>query len=323
MPDGLAALRAVGVELPPHVGFSFSGIKFLSDDKSVKARFPHGTGTGIRRPLLHQILLDEAERVGVEMNWGARVSAADEGRVTVNGHSVESKWLIAADGQNSLIRRWARLDSGKTRRRRFGFRRHYQIAPWSQFVEISWSDRAQLYITPVAPDRICVALITRDKHLRFDEGLQLFPEVTSCLGNAAAVTHEQGALSSTFKLDSVYRGNVALVGEASGSVDAITGDGLSLAFQQAVALAAALRSDDLAHYQREHRRIAKLPRFMAEIMLAMDGRPRFRKRVFHALTAEPRLFERMLAMHTGAVSPFSFGARNTAALGWHLITARS
>jgi flavin-dependent dehydrogenase len=167
-----------------------------------------------------------------------------------------------------------------------------------------------------------VALITADQHLRFDEGLQLFPVVTSRLGNATPVTHEQGALSPTLRLDRVCRDNIALVGEASGSVDAITGDGLSMAFQQAVALAAAIRSGDLEEYQSAHRRIVKLPRFMAEIMLAMDGRPRFRERVFHALTREPNLFERMLAMHTGAISPLSFGARNVAALGWHLATAR-
>jgi flavin-dependent dehydrogenase len=48
---------------------------------------------------------------------------------------------------------------------------------------------------------------------------------------------------------------VALVGDASGSVDAITGEGLCLLFQQAVALAAALEAGDLALYQAEHRRI--------------------------------------------------------------------
>ncbi len=130
MPDGLAALRAVGVELPANIGFAFGGIKFLSGDKTVSAHFPHGTGVGVRRTVLHQILLDEASRVGVEMNWGARVSAPEDGRVTVNGSPVESRWLVAADGQNSLIRKWASLDKGKTRRRRFGFRRHYQMAPW-------------------------------------------------------------------------------------------------------------------------------------------------------------------------------------------------
>ncbi|MCU1307464.1 MAG: monooxygenase, FAD-binding [Acidobacteriaceae bacterium] len=320
MPDGLAALRALGIELPPNLGFLFSGIRFLSGEKAVDACFPRGKGIGVRRTLLHQVLLDEASRLGVDMHWGARVTALGR-RMTMDGRPVESKWLIAADGQNSATRKWAGLDRGKIRRRRFGFRRHYRVEPWSEFVEISWSDRAQMYITPVASDRVCVALITGDQHLRFHDGLRLFPAVESHLQNAIPITHEQGALSPSRQLDKVYSGNLALIGEASGSVDAITGDGLSLAFQQAVVLASAMRNENLSAYQSEHRRIAQLPRFMAEVMLAMDGRPRFRNRVFSALTANPVLFERMLAVHTGALAPLSFGARSAASLGWHLITA--
>ncbi|MCU1286759.1 MAG: monooxygenase, FAD-binding [Acidobacteriales bacterium] len=320
MPDGLAALHALGVELSQGLGFPFSGIRFLCGKKAVDACFPRGKGIGIRRPLLHQILLDEASRLGVEMHWSSRVYVKDD-QITMDGRPVESKWLIGADGQNSATRKWAGLDRGKTHRRRFGFRRHYQIEPWSEFVEISWSDRAQMYVTPVASDRVCVALITGNQHLRFNEGLRLFPEVEARLQNATAITHEQGALSSSRQLDKVFIGNFALIGEASGSVDAITGDGLSLAFQQAVALAEAIRCENLATYQSQHRRIAQLPRFMAEAMLAMDGRPRFRDRVFSALTANPALFERMLAVHTGAIAPLSFGARNAASLGWHLLTA--
>src|SRR6202008_4984931 len=107
-------------------------------------------------------------------------------------------------------------------------------------------------------------LISGDQHLRFHDGLRLFPEVEAHLQNATAITHEQGALSPSRQLESVYSGNLALIGEASGSVDAITGDGLSLAFQQAVVLASAMRSENLSAYQSQHRRIAQLPRFMAE-----------------------------------------------------------
>ena len=39
-------------------------------------------------------------------------------------------------------------------------------------------------------------------------------------------------------LPAVARGRVALVGDASGTVDAVTGHGLSLSFQQAIHLAA-------------------------------------------------------------------------------------
>ena len=323
MPDGLAALRALGVEIPAEFGFRFRGIKFVSGARAVNSDFPDGTGVGLRRTILHQFLLDKAAELGIEMHWGGHVVGSAEGKIMLGGRTVESKWLIAADGENSAIRCWAGLDQGQTSRRRFGFRRHYQIAPWSEFVEIFWSDHAQMYITPIAHDRICAALISSDQHLRFSEGLQLFPELEARLGDAAPVTHEQGAVSPTRKLRAVFKDNLALLGDASGSVDAITGDGLSLVFQQAAALTGAMCNGDLEIYQRRHREIGQLPRFMAEMMLAMDGRPRFRKRVFGALAADPALFDRMLGLHTGSISPFSFGVRNAASLGWHLLTANT
>jgi len=321
MPVGLAALRLLGVELPPAAGYPFRGIKFQSGQRAVDSYFIHGSGVGVRRTDLHQLLLDHAAELDIEMHWGARVAGADGGRVTLNGETVESRWLVAADGQNSAIRKWAGLDGGRTTRRRFGFRRHYRIAPWSEYVEIYWGEAAQMYITPVAPDTVCVALLCADPHLRFHDGLRLFPEVEEHLGLAVPVTSEQGALSPTRKLRSVYKDHIALIGDASGSVDAITGDGLSLTFQQAVALATAMKSNDLAGYELQHRRIAQLPRFMADFMLLMDGRPRLRDRVFSALTADPRLFQQMLALHTGALAPLSFGLRNAMSFGWHLLTA--
>jgi hypothetical protein len=60
---------------------------------------------------------------------------------------------------------------------------------------------------------------------------------------------------------------------------------------------------------------------MAELMLLMDGSAWFRRRALRALAAEPALFSRMLAIHTGALSPMKFGVQGTLALGWHLITA--
>jgi flavin-dependent dehydrogenase len=97
---------------------------------------------------------------------------------------------------------------------------------------------------------------------------------------------------------------VALVGDASGSVDAITGEGLCLLFQQSVALARAMESGDLAAYQAEHRRIGRRPRLMADMMLLLDGRRRLRTRALEVLSADPRLFARMLALHVGRISPF-------------------
>ena len=68
---------------------------------------------------------------------------------------------------------------------RFGFRRHYHVAPWSEFMEMHWGDGCQLYITPVSSREMCVVLISRNPRLRLDEALPQFPEVQRRLARAA------------------------------------------------------------------------------------------------------------------------------------------
>jgi flavin-dependent dehydrogenase len=110
------------------------------------------------------------------------------------------------------------------------------------------------------------------------------------------------------------------VGDASGSVDAITGEGLCLLFQHAVLLAEALQAGDLARYDAAHRRLGRRPALMADLMLMLDGRRRLRTRTFRAMASDPRLFSRMLAMHVGELSILDFAASGLN-LGWQLLTA--
>jgi flavin-dependent dehydrogenase len=121
-------------------------------------------------------------------------------------------------------------------------------------------------------------------------------------------------------LNRVYRGHVALIGDASGGVDAISGDGLRLGFHQAGALAEALQADDLEAYNTAHRRLARRPRLMARLLLLLNGQPALRKRVLRALSGEPDIFGRLLATHVGETSPGHMAA-TWALLGWRFLVA--
>src|SRR4029077_6374522 len=103
---------------------------------------------------------------------------------------------------------------------------------------------------------------------------------------------EKGALTSTCRLKRVSRGNVALIGDASGTVDAITGEGLGLAFSQAMVLADCLRASDMARYESAHRRLALRPLLMAHLLLMLDGRPRLQRRTLQAFQKRPDVFRR-------------------------------
>src|SRR5262245_11607525 len=262
MPDGLAAARALGIPVDVPKAQPFTGICFKEGGRAGEAGVPQGAGLGMRRTTLHSLLIEHAAAQGVRLIWGARIVFEE----------LRARWIIGADGISSAVRRWAGLEASTHHRRRFGFRRQYQVAPWNSFMELHWSDGCQLYCTPVADDEVCVASLASDPHARLDHVLPRFPEVMRRLarGNAGA---ERGGVSAQRRLRRVARGNVALIGDASGSVDAITGEGLCLLFRQARALGTALAAGDLRLYQAAHRRIGMRAEWMAEAMLFLAARP--------------------------------------------------
>jgi flavin-dependent dehydrogenase len=155
------------------------------------------------------------------------------------------------------------------------------------------------------------------------EALLQFPEIARRLKGASPITRDLGAVTALRVLRRVCRGRVALVGDASGSVDSLTGEGLGLVFRQAEALAEAIACDDLTRYQAVHRRINRSPEIMSRLLLALENRHRLRRRAILALAREPHLFERLLSAHTGAFSPLNIGFGNLFRLGRRLIAEPS
>jgi flavin-dependent dehydrogenase len=318
MPDGRQALGKLGISIPAENSHSFRGIRFVSGDLSVEASFPNGSGIGVRRTVLHGIMVERAAAAGVSLLWQTPVTGLHPDGVLLGSELVRSRWIVGADGGCSLVQRWAGLDRYASNSIRFAFRRHYRVPPWSDCMELHWGPRCQVYVTPIAADEICVALISRDPHLRLNAALAAFPQLAARLQGALQTSSERGAISATRKLRHVYHGRVALIGDASGAVDAITGEGLCLSFRQAEVLAECFETGDLRHYQQVHRKLARRPALMARLMLTLDWKTSFRQRVMRAFRSDPRLFGRMLAMHVGALSPPEF-AVDGLTLGWRAL----
>lgn len=298
MPDGINAARRLGIELEREGGQPFRGIRFFHGERSVASDFPSGVGLGIRRTILHRTMVERAEDVGVDLRWGTRVTFQAD-KVALDDTAIHARWIVGADGGRSAVRTWAGLDACSSDSHRFGFRRHYHVAPWSEFMELHWGDGCQIYITPVSPQAVCVVLISKNQYLRLDEALSQFPQLAARLGSAHPANLERGGITATRRLKAVCRGRVALVGDASGSVDAVTGEGLCLLFQHAVALADAFAANDLSLYAAAHRRAGRRPRFMSDLMLTIDSRTRLRSLVMETLADHPRLFAGMVRFHVG------------------------
>jgi len=186
-------------------------------------------------------------------------------------------------------------------------------------MEVYWGERCQGYATAVSGEQMCVALASNDPRLRLEAGLRSLPQLAARLKGAEIISGERGALTGNRAFTRVWRGNVALVGDASGTVDAITGEGLGLSFRQAVALAECLTADDLARYQLEHRKLSRRPAWMARLMLLMDRRPGLQRRTLDVFRKHPEIFRRFLELHLGDLPPLRI-VKDGLTLGWGLLT---
>jgi flavin-dependent dehydrogenase len=113
----------------------------------------------------------------------------------------------------------------------------------------------------------------------------------------------RGAGPFRLVVDRVITDRVALVGDASGYFDAITGEGLSLAFRQAQALAQALAQGTPQAYAAAHRRIQRPYEIMTRTVLWATRAPWLRRRILRALAREPAFFTDLLGVVEGLRTP--------------------
>jgi flavin-dependent dehydrogenase len=321
MPDAITALKNLGVLLPATERSCLRGVRFHSCGLSAEAVFPSsGGGVSIRRTILHDTMADYAAALGIELLWRSVVTGIDGEGVQLADRKVRTSWIIGADGVNSRVRRWAGLDTYSRTKLRYAFRRHYRITPWTDRLEIYWGKHSQAFATAVGKEQVCVAVASANPERRIEAALAEFPELQARLQGAEVTSSERGAVSANRKLKRVWRNNIALIGDASGTVDAITGEGLGLAFSHAAVLANSLKAGTLAGYQAAHRRLALRPALMARLMLTLDGRPVVQQRTLEVFRRRPEIFRRLLALHVGTVSPLCLAADGLT-LGWGLLTA--
>jgi flavin-dependent dehydrogenase len=305
MPAGLRALASLGVSDVP--GHDFTGIRYVDpfegDTLLADGDFPDGVGRGVRRLVLHQSLARRAEELGVDIRWGTPVRGLHPDGVETESGSVEADWVIGADGLHSQVRRWAGIPCTFPGTPRFGIRQHFALAPWSDRVEVHWAPGCEAYVTPVGPQEVGIALLWSGERARFEDLLPRFPHLEDRLTGQRTTSTPRGAGPFRLVVDRVLTDRVALVGDASGYFDAITGEGLSLAFRQAQALAHALAQGTPQAYAAAHRRIQRPYEIMTRTVLWATRTPWLRRRILRALAREPGVFSDLLGAVEGQRTP--------------------
>lgn len=284
MPGGLQALNDLGVDPPGH---ELRGIRYLAGGRAAEADFRAGPGRGIRRTVLHGALLDAVAAAGVRvLHYAAAGLQQDDRGATVvteaagsPGPSLRAPWVVAADGLHSPTRRYLGLDRavspGHQPGKRYGLRQHYAVRPWSDHVEVHWGPDAEAYVTPVAEDLVGVAILSHHRPVGRDP-LAGFPELLSRLEDAQVVTSLRGAGPLHQRTTRRVAGRVLLAGDASGYVDALTGEGISLGLAHARAAVAAIAAADPQSYERSWRaatrRYALMTRSLVQVTRPALGR---------------------------------------------------
>ncbi|MGQ4479843.1 NAD(P)/FAD-dependent oxidoreductase [Streptomyces sp. SAS_276] len=284
MPGGVATLRALGVEV---TGRDLRGIRYVDGTTRAEASFRDGNGLGIRRTALHSALHRRALGLGVRMLQG-KVGEVRQSADTVTAAGTTARWLIAADGLHSPLRRGLGLELPGRPHGRYGLRRHYRVAPWTDFVEVHWSRHGEAYVTPVDDDLVGVAVLSRNRR-GYDAHLADFPALTASLRGPTA-TEVRGAGPLRQRVRRRTAGRVLLVGDAAGYLDALTGEGIALALATAGAAVRCLVADRPDAYERAWTRLTRRHRLLTGALLTASHRPGTARLIVPAASRMPPLF---------------------------------
>jgi flavin-dependent dehydrogenase len=284
MPHALQMLGRLGVEPP---GKPFHGITYSDGRHRVTGRFRGGAGRGVRRTALHAGLLEAATVAGVRIEHGD-IGPITQDAMSVHCSGFHARYLVAADGLHSPIRAALGLARPSGGARRWGIRRHHVMCPWSDCVEVYWSDNAEAYVTPVADDCVGVAILTSRKG-GFDAHLGSFPVLQERVhGQAHGPDRAAGPLRQ--KVSRRAAGRVLLVGDAAGYVDALTGEGLGIAFGAAELLVDCVTAGRPQDYDRRWRRMSRRYRLLTAAVLGASALPVVRPRIVPAAARFPGVF---------------------------------
>jgi flavin-dependent dehydrogenase len=314
LPAGVRALEALGALdlLSPADRAPIHAIRWIDGEVSAEARFPGEGGLGIRRTALSAALLARARAAGAEVRERTPVVThrrrADGVDVGTPASLERARLLVAADGLSSPIRAREGLDRPQVGAERYGVRRHFALPPWTDAVEVHFAEGVEAYVTPAGERRVGVALLCEEPaRAPYPELLARFPALLAHLRGAPFDSAPAGAGPLARECAERVRDRLVLVGDAAGYVDAITGEGLSLAFQAALDLGRLLpgaleRGADaaaLASWDRLQRRRWLRYAAAARFVLGLARRPQARRRVLEAAARHPRALSRLVSWAVG------------------------
>jgi len=301
MPAAVRQLDELGVR--PEASYVFRGIRYHMDGQQATGTFGSGEGRGVRRTTFHEAMRQACHEAGVDIVEG-RITDIEQHSDYVTAGSHTARWLVGADGLNSTVRKHMGVNAPARRPKRMGLRRHFHTAPWSDRVEVYWSEHAEAYVTPVSDDTIGVAFlfygnpIPPGAEAKFNSLLALFPELHERITGEPA-SRVRGAGPFERRTISQHAGRCLLVGDAAGYLDPITGEGIRMGMATAKLAVEAIVAGDAASYDRAWRKETLAYWRLTNFLLWTRDRPWLRRLMVPSLRYTPGLFNRIVGVLGG------------------------
>ena len=349
LPAGWEVLASLGIDDRLVERSPIRGLKYRLQTRGVWQEMSaglQGRAFGVERAHLLGVLREAVAREpGVTVFDNTRFRdfsfTSDGVEVTLSGGRQDvltGSLLIGADGLHSVVRRKCGLQSElKSTYRRWGTRCYFRSQERRSAVEVTLGRGVESYLTPLGGDLYGLAFLWSphmlgrplpgegslvERLLRFfPEGLQdrlPTPSTPFSAGEKAIGPLQQ---LTTRPLHS--SGRVALVGDAAGYFDALTGEGLCLGFRQAAALADCIERGNLVSYPGQHKEIKRRHQAVVSGLLWLIHQPALRERVFGALAASPDQFQRVIGFAVEEAPWWSLWSSQTLTFLLKFLTGKS
>lgn len=291
MPKALQHLARIGVN---PTGMNFFGIRYTDGKTSSEARFSSEPGRGVRRTVLHDALRERASELNIKFIDG-RVEEIVQSGSSIQAAGVTARYLIGADGLRSTVRGRLGLEvaAKKRVRQRYGIRQHFEVAPWSDLVEVYWLPNAEVYVTPIDQNTVGVAILG-SAGLNFDDLVASMPRLAQHLDGVQPASKLRGAGPLRQRVSRRFDGRALLVGDAAGYVDALTGEGLQVGFAEAQAAVLAVLSDQPASYEAQWKEITRSYRLRSGALLWASSNRVIRPMIVPAAVRLPSVFRQIV-----------------------------
>lgn len=245
-PAGVAMIQRVGIHDEVANGARrLTGMAMISPDlQRLETYFPQGDGIpghglALLRPQLDNTLLRLAREAGATIRMGtrpARIEHDENGwcATLVTGEVLRSRLLVGADGRKSSVARLLGL-SLPVRRSRTAIHidrpSRFPAPPLGQMHV--FEDGAYVGLNPVTPDLVNFSIVCDPEALRglpvvdfINDHIRRSPYLSELLEPMPADARPGATFPTNARVRAAATHDAALVGDASGYIDPLTGEGI-------------------------------------------------------------------------------------------------